>query len=425
MERAKFTLAAILLYAVTPCMSVQLLAAENTEPWDAGLAAYARDDFATALNAFRSARDAGQQGPAVHYNIGVCAFQLQQFDEAEASFTYLVRNYPRMRALANYNLGLVAVEQQRVAAAREYFFVAYQQSADDRNIRVLSSMMLRQLDAPNSNQSPRTWRGAVAARAAYDDNIVLRDEAGVPVDTATASPLLDLFGSFAVPLAGIADLSLDTSAYAVSYLDNSDLNQTALRAGVAYAWSSRAWYGRVSLFFGHGSFGGSSYDNSRNFEASASRALFDASVLQFRYRYSHIDAADPVFEGIDGWQQRFEVNYRWQGTLSSFQAALQYEDNQRRDAWLNASRQRLRLSYRKSFSPQWRYEINTEYRASRYTAAQPSRSEDLLSAGIGLARATRSGWEVLAELRYADNASSEAVYAYDRVQFGIGLAKDF
>jgi len=396
----------------------------NTD-WEDGLAAYARDDFAAALSAFRAARDAGQQGPAVHYNIAVCEFKLGKFDDARATFEILARDFPAMRPLANYNLGLVAVEQQRTADAHRYFLAAYRESVDDATLRVLASTMLRRTESPGDSKPLHKWRGAFAARAGYDDNIVLRDETGVPVDTATASPSLDAFGSLLIPVTGRDGLALEASAYGVRYSANDDFNQTSVRLGIGYAWQQHTWNGRVAAHYGHGTFGGAAYDNSGSVEIVAARPLATASLLQIRYRYSAINAAAAEFSGIDGRQQRVELGYRWRGPLARFDAALQYEDNDRDDAGLAASRKRIRLAYRQAFGMHWRYELNGEYRASRYAELQPARTENLVSIGAGLARDVGNGWEVLTEIRYSDNASSNPAFSYQRSHVSIGLLRDF
>ena len=425
MTRAKITHWAIALLLGLQMIPAAVFAAESVSVWDEGLAAYQRNDYTAALTAFRAARDAGQTGPAVHYNIAVCEFELGDYDAARRTFEHLETQYPRMRALANYNLGLVAVEQSELGQARRHFLAAYRGSTDDETLRVLAATMLRKIQAPDTDGSASRWSGAFGARAAYDDNIVLRAESGIPVNTATDSSLLDAFGSVRALIPRIDAMSLEASFYAVSYLDNDDLDQTAMRLGLGYDWGDQSWQGRVVLSFGHSTFGGSSYEDFTSIDGVVSRALSDSASIRLRYQYRNIEASDIAFAAIDGSQNRFELGYRWRGSITRFDATYQLEENDRSDAGVSASRNRIRLRFRSDLNDEWHYELGAEYLASRYSKLQPTRAEDLVTLSTGLGRRLNNGWGILGEVRYSDNASSDPVYSYDRSQVGIAILKAF
>jgi hypothetical protein len=50
--------------------------AEALQQFEAGKQAVAAQDFVAALDAFEAAAAAGMSGPAVQFNIGVCAYRL-------------------------------------------------------------------------------------------------------------------------------------------------------------------------------------------------------------------------------------------------------------------------------------------------------------------------------------------------------------
>jgi tetratricopeptide (TPR) repeat protein len=402
-----------------------VFAAESVSVWDEGLAAYQRNDYTAALISFRAARDTGQAGPAVHYNIAVCEFELGDYEAARRTFEHLETQYPELRPLANYNLGLIAVEQSELSQARRYFLAAYRGSTDDETLRVLASTMLRKIQPPDTDGSASRWSGAFGARAAYDDNIVLRAESGIPVNTATDSSLLDAFGSVRASVLRIDGMSVEASLYDVSYLDNDDLDQTALRLGLGYDWGNQSWQGRVVLSFGHSTFGGNSYEDFTTIDAVVSRALSDAASIYLRYQYNNIEASDSAFAAIDGSQDRFELGYRWRGSITRFDATFQVEENDRTDAGVSASRNRIRLRFRRDLSDTWHYELGGDYRASRYSKLQPTRSEDLVTLSTGLGRRLNKGWSILGEVRFSDNSSSDPVYSYNRAQVGIAILKAF
>ena len=74
--------------------------------WASGKSAFASGDIASALVFFESARDQGIEGPAVHYNIAVCQYELGDYAAARDTFRYIALQFPAMLGLAEYNVGL-------------------------------------------------------------------------------------------------------------------------------------------------------------------------------------------------------------------------------------------------------------------------------------------------------------------------------
>jgi hypothetical protein len=202
--------------------------------WQAGKQAFATGDIESALVFFETARDAGLEGPAVHYNIGVSQFKLGRYRDARQTFEFIARRFPQMRGLAEHNLGLIARRTGREADAREHFLNAHEFSPDDRTIRVLASRNLREIE-PERRTASR-WSSVVGLHGGYDDNIVLRDETGLPAGTTTESPMTDAFVSFSGPWNGQSGLRVEGSAYLVRYFDADDFDQSQVAGGVFYDW---------------------------------------------------------------------------------------------------------------------------------------------------------------------------------------------
>ena len=76
------------------------------------------DKSLAAAEAFEAARAAGMTGPAVEYNAGVSYYRSGNYSRAEDSFRDLARSYPQMTPLAEYNLGLALLKQERFDEAR-------------------------------------------------------------------------------------------------------------------------------------------------------------------------------------------------------------------------------------------------------------------------------------------------------------------
>ncbi len=398
------------------------LATEDTA-WDAGLAAFASGEYSTALIAFESALAAGQSGPAVHYNIGVCQFQLEKYSNAEATFAHISTQYPKMRALAEYNRGLTAVEQDRYPSARQHFLTTYELSASDQTLRILASMMLRRIES-NSDQSS-TWTAALSASAGYDDNIVLRDDIGLPLGIAAESSLVDVFASVRGPITGLAGLHFDANAYLIAYLNNDDFDQGQVKIGFSYDWTHRNWQSRIGVNAGFSTFGGDAFDNSRNLDVKLTRALSATSSLRLRYRLADISAADATYAGIDGSRQIYEIAYRWNQASRRFDVAYSFESNDRADPGVSATRNRLRLRYRYSLNPAWTIDVGGELRISRYGDLALARTEDLVALKVGLNRFFGSDWQLLAQYQHLTNSATDDAFSYRRNQLSIGLLKIF
>ena len=395
--------------------------AEN--PWGQGKEAFERSDYISALGFFESAREAGQSGPAVHYNIGVCQYKLAHYSDAEVTFALIARQYPRMRGLADYNLGLIEMKRDRADSARLHFLSAYELSADDEKLRTLSANMLLRADA--IIEAPAYWLGSFGFRAGYDDNVALRDDLGLPAGTTLDSPMADVFVSLRGPFRDSSHLRLDAAVYAVTYLDIHDFDQNALSLGAVYDWTLGAWRTEAGLYAGYGTLGGDGFDRTGSGSISASRRLTPQSRISIRYRYDDVSAEGSVFSGIDGSRQRLDTRYRWSRQRQNLALRYTYETNDRSDPGVSPDRHDVRVDFRYESDGGLGYEAGGQLRSSEYKSLTPIRSEDLVTIYIGVTKNFRSNWQVLGQFRYSDNDSSDAQFSYQRKVFTIGMLKNF
>lgn len=392
------------------------------DPWTAGLDAYGRGDYRLALENFEAARSDGRSGPAVYYNIAVCHFELGEFDAADTSFAVVAELSGPMRPLANYNRGLVAVEQQRIDDARRFFLVAYEESGDE-SLRVLASTMLRRTQRQPA-EAP-TFGGAFGAGAGYDDNIVLRDDEGVSVNTATDSPFIEAYGSLSVPVAAVSGLRFDASAYFVDYFDNGDFNQAAAEAGLAWRWRREIWHFEAGVDVGLSTFGGDRYDNTTSVYALWDVALTPDSVLRLSYRYSDIDAGESRFAGIAGSRQQAGLRYRTWWNRQHLDISYQRESNDRRDQGVSAERDDFRMRYRMMLTGTWELEAKLAFRRSEYGDLDPDRIENRTGYSLGARYALDSGWQLAARFEVVDNDASDPLFSYSRNVFKVDAMKPF
>lgn len=384
----------------------------SADAWSSGSQAFEQGDFSTALIFFESAREAGQTGPAVHYNIGVSQYKLGQYDKSRHTFEMIAKRYPKFLALSEYNLGLIAEKQGYRKTALKHFQTAYDLSADDETLSALSATMLART-GPDSEPAPG-WYGVIGMRAGYDDNVALRDELGLPAGTTAESPMADIYGSLEKPFTDNGDFRFDASVYAVRYFDLEEFDQNAIQAGVAYDHDFGQWRTRVAAIAAYGTLGGDGFDQTGNLSFRLDRRLTQSSSIGIRFRYDDVSAAETIFSGIEGLRQRLDVNYRWYFDDRSLFVNVQVEKNDRSDPGVSPSRNKIGFNYRFSPMDGWGYEFGAEYRSSDYDDLVPARTEDLVTLRAGVTRMLTQNWQILAAYRYAENESSDTTFAYER-----------
>jgi tetratricopeptide (TPR) repeat protein len=396
-------------------------AADPAGDWASGQQAFAAGDYESALVYFEMARDAGQDGVAVHYNIAVCQFKLARFDDAGTTFRYIADNFPKMRGLAEYNLGLIERRRGNAAAARQHFIRAWDLSGDDETLQTLAAAMLQELEPPERLD----WYGAVALRAGHDDNVALRDSLGLPAGVTAESSMADLFLSAGVNPPGFGGLWFDGSVYAIAYPDADDFDQSEFRVGGLYAWRPGDWRFETSAHFVYGTLGGSGFEREIALGARAVRYVGDDSALDLHYRYDDIDEDDPLFAGIAGSRQRIDLRYRWYRDNHTVIVRLGAESNDRLDPGVSPSRARFQADYRYEPSDGWGFEAGFGFRASDYDDLEVARSEDLTTISAALTRRVADVWLFALQYQYSENDSNDPVFSYERNLVTLGVLRTF
>lgn len=395
----------------------------TTDDWAAGQQAFQARDYAAALLHFQQARAAGVDGPAVHYNIAVSQFKLERYEAAAQTFALIARRFPQMRGLAEYNLGLVARRLGNTADARTHFLRAYELSPGNRKLRVLSSRRLREIE-PEIRTASR-WTGAIGVRAAHDDNVALRDEAGLPVGTTAESPMLDLFAMVRGPWDGRSGFGLDGSAYLVRYVDAEEFDQSNVRGGVFYDWRLDGWRIQAGVHVSAGTLGGDAFDRKAGVDASATRYLGNGASVALEYVHDEVSDADSRFAGIAGTRHQLDARYRWHRDGHSLRVRAGFETNDRDDPGVTADRSRAGVRYDYRRETGLGFGAGVELRSSDYDELPEPRDEDLLTLSTGLTYTLATDWQFQLEFRHSDNDSTDETFSYDRTQLTLGALKLF
>ena len=411
---------AVLLFC---CALTPPAVADVSGDWDSGQQAFAAGDFESALLYFEMARDGGQPGVAVHYNIAVCQFKLERFDDAGTTFRYIADNYPKMRGLAEYNLGLVEQRLGNTRAAQAHFIRAAELSPEDEKIRALAVAMLD--DVEPEAEAADAWYGSFGLRAGHDDNVALRDSLGLPAGVTAESPMADLFVALRGAPAFLGGFMFDASAYAVAYPDADDFDQSEFRVGGLYTWRPGDWRLETSAHFVYGTLGGSGFEREVALGVRAVRYVGEDGALDLHYRYDDIDEDDPLFAGIAGSRQRFDLRYRWYLDNHAVIFRLGAENNDRLDPGVSPSRTRFQADYRYQPSDGWGFEAGFGFRASDYDDLEVARTEDLTTISAALTRTVAEVWLFALQYQYSENDSSDPVFSYERNLITLGVLRTF
>jgi hypothetical protein len=391
--------------------------------WTAGSTAFQDGNFQVALRHFEAEIQAGLDSPAVHYNVAVCHFKLQQYEESRTSFQLIANRYPKMRGLAEYNLGLIDRRKNDAQAATSHFLKAYELSPNDQKLRILASARLRELEPELG--VPSEWSGALGMRAGFDDNVALRDETGLPSTATTDSPFADFFASINGPYNGVSGFRFDGSIYVVRNFDADDFDQAGIYGGAMYDWRPGEWRLQLGLHTSAGTLGGDSFDRKAGGNFRAVRYLNDNAEFDISFIYDDVQESSARFAGIAGSRQQLQGRYRWYSGGRRFFLRYRLEENDRLDPQVSPKRKSLSADYRYQPDTGWGYEAGLSYRTSRFDQMTEQRDEDLATANVGAIRSIGQEWLLLIKYQYSNNDSSDPVFSYDRSVLSVGAMRLF
>jgi tetratricopeptide (TPR) repeat protein len=391
-------------------------AADASADWQAGQDAFAAGDVASALVFFTNARDQGLAGPAVHYNIAVCQYQLGDYPAARDTFAIIAERFPKMRGLAEYNVGLAERRLGNPVTAQHHFIAAWYASEDPK-VRALAVSQLNELE----REAPSDRYGSVSMSAGHDDNVALRDRLGLPAGTSAESPFADLFAMLSIPSARVAGLAFEGAVYAITYPDAGEFDQAEVRAGALYERDAGDWQLAARLHLVTGTLDGSRFNEELNTDLRATWFSSEAASIQLRFRYDEIRGTDALFEGIDGSRSRLDVRYRWSRLPHYLVIRAGIEDNDRRDAGVSPSRQRFQANYFYQLGDRWEIEAGVSYRVSDYDDTVVLRDEELATVAVGASYDLNNDWALSLHYRYSENDSSDPLFSYERNLVTIGV----
>ncbi len=423
------TLGTVLLVTLSP-----VLAATAGQPdFDRGLKAAQNGQHQQAIRAFLQAQQAGFDKPALHYNLGVSYFRIEDYAKARQQFERLTRD-PQWAALAHYNLGLVARRLDNSDRAADHFELAYRHT-DNARLRALAATALDRL--PVADRDARTTLSATVA-AGYDSNVALAPDA----ETVNLTDNSDLF----VEAGAVINhrLSADRSGarylfgglHVRQYTDVSEYDQQSLRLGLNQLQTGQRWQLDLSAYVDTIYVDSSRFEQALNVDVRARRPLAGGKVLGLRYQGGLIDGGSR-YAYLDGWQQRLGINTLLPTDIGRLRLGYQLELNDRDDLTQSGeffsyspTRHSLFVVLDRSGPDNWRYILRGEYRYSDYadpyrisngTTTEVKREDHRYLAGVRGQRKLSDKTDLFLDYRYIDNDSTLEAYDYARHQIMGGI----
>lgn len=395
--------------------------ADTGELFRRGTEAYSNNNHVKARDYFEAAREQGLDTSALHYNLGVVYYRLEHYDAAERSFRRL-QNRPGWRALAHYNLGLIARKRGRPEPARQHFRSAAD-TGDDKVAR-LAERALHKLDEPASS-----GQLYLSLALGHDSNITLSPDR---LDNTSHS---DEFGEAYIlgehPLGERSRIS--ASAYLRRYQQGSRFDDTGFELQLSRLhqwgpWDTETGGGFSPLFLD-----GDTYQTRYTVFMEGRRSLFQDQRLRWVADGNWIEGAR-AFDYLDGWRARLRAY--WSRPLGAARLSLGYrfEYHDRADLedgndFFSYSPRRNRVQASVSYAPtqDWYVRGGARYEHSRY--ADPHRidgettlrQDHQIDLFLRLMRSLRSGWWLNGQFSHEDQQSTLDTHDYDRDLVRLGL----
>lgn len=414
------------LLIIMVSLPLKQLFATAQDDFRAGLQAYKAKQFTRAIQSFERARQQGMHSSALYYNLAVSYFQTADYDQASNYFNK-TRQDSKLKHLSEYNLGLVAVKQNRRKTALKYF-KSVARNASQKNLVTLANYQIAQLEEVKIKRVMAFFQ----LEYGHDDNVTTATN-----ETATklGSDYRDLYVYGAVRLAGGKhhDLSLDGYILDTQYSATRvyDIQFRSLRLSQAFTlgkWFHRAGISYISTMLGENNV---AFQDTLLYELNSKASVSGESELRLRYRFYDIDSQAPYTE-LTGTKQRLRVEYRWLPKPDKLRLLYEYETNQRSETATtpgsySPTRHTLRAAYTYALTDNWSATADFSYRLSDFPAGatDPVRQDRRSKTDFELAYHLSKSWFLTAEYSYTNNASNLAAYEYQRRLTSLSINASF
>jgi tetratricopeptide (TPR) repeat protein len=381
--------------------------------------------YQAAIAKFETAKDKGIESAALYYNLGSAYFKIEKYSVSKDYFNRVVE-YPDQRALAEYNLGLIALKENNIEQALNHFDYAATNSKDKKIIDSSNQKIanLTGIDKP--------WRVRLLGYIGYDDNIsVTPDNLALGVDDTFYN--LSAYADYVFHGRRKRGWLVDASYFRIDFSDSDDFDQDFYTIGLRNEHRLSSWDTIVHLRTGRSSFGGDDLQSFYKLDVLGARPLSNNQKLILQYRFDDFTSKNSIYDYLEGWRQRGQIRYVRNTKNNNQQLYYELELNNRGDLVTSffsyeysPTRHTIGGKYTHKFSNRWFLTGDLSYRESDFPAsATLNRDDSRWTLGLLVDYRIDSTFLVKGNVKYIENDSTVDVYTYDKTVISLGLSKLF
>ena len=412
------TILFLLLYSATALAAAK-------DDYREGVAHFRLGNYDAAVASFRSAEKQGMESAALFYNLGSAYYKLELYAASKKYFTR-VTEYPDKRALAEFNLGMIALEQDDKEQALKHFRYTEANSKNE-NIVATAKQTIAGLGGKD-----RRWGAYILAYVGYDDNIsITPDNIALGVDDT----FYNVYATADVLVQGERKHGwlLDAAFFTVDYSDSDNYDQDYYTVGLRNEHSFTKWNTIAHLKYGGSNFGGDELQSFYKLDLLGVRPLAGDQKIILQYRFDDFNIENPLYDYLEGWRQRAQIRYYRNTASSNQQLYYEAELNNREELVTSVgsyeyspTRHMLGGRYTFKFTDKWYLSADLSYRTSDFPVSATVNRDDTRWLLDALLEYRLSHTLLLkGNVKYIQNDSTIDIYTYDKTVISLGLSKRF
>ncbi len=431
MNSIKIKLLLVILMALSGFAS-PLVAATSQDEFKKGAESFNQGNYAAAVKTFKKAEAQGMKSPALYYNLAGSYYKLAEYKKS-AEYFQKVRKYKSMQSLAEYNLGLIALKNNDKKSAKNWFSSVAKNSKDAKLVVLAENKLKGTTVRKKSSWLTKEWTAYLSGSLGYDNNV---NFAPLGITTEKSDNFSEVVTSVDYLFSGDRKNGWLAEAYFynINYFNENIYDEYEYGIGVKNNLQlSRNWQSNYSLDMSKINYGGEDYQTITKLSGEVRNSLSRNQRLYLRYVYEDIKSDKAIFDYLEGWRQKLRAEYRLYRKQDNIRIYYEFELNNRNDLSVTSgvysyspTRHTVRGKYTSKLSREWHLVGDLSYRASDYpTTANQDRQDDRVKAAVYLDYRFAKDFRLRTKVDYADNSSTENIFAYKRTVYSLGLSALF
>lgn len=397
-----------------------------------GQQAFNNKQYQTAITAFLHAQTLGMDKASLYYNLGGCYFKLEDYDKARQAFQ-TAASKGQLDDLINYNLALIAIEQEQPEQAKALLRKTLSQTKNT----ALHSQATALLASLNSEQpaagtrhaaSTLHWLALLSAQSGHNSNVGSQATEQLLTQSQRDDLWFNLFSYGSVTKQGRFNPQLAISHYGLRYqnLNGYDFDYLQLSTSITKKTNRQRY--KLSAHISNSQLADQPLTRSGSIEANVTVTPAKHYTFDTGYYLKTIQADSAKYKYLGGTQQRLRFRLNWSQPPHQIHSHYDYEDNNRQDATTNNSfssyspqRHNIVFKYQYRLKPQLTLKLSGQYRDSRYRdqhifsdGSRLRREEQRIKIIPAVERKIGENGYITIEYAYTDNASTLSQYRYQQ-----------